>query len=179
MKIAIISDTHDNLPNFKKVISWIKKKGIKVLIHCGDISTAETLKEVLTNYAGKAYIVLGNMDFDSPKIQECITKNMPRVKYFDKVGEVELGGKKIAFCHFPETAKKLAGSKKYDIVFYGHTHKPWQETFYRKEPGKGKKVREIKLVNPGNAAGLFYKATFAVYNTITGNLELKIIENLK
>jgi len=168
MKIAIISDSHDNIPNSKKTINWIVGNKIKYLIHCGDISTADTLKEVLTNYAGRAYIVFGNMDFDRFKIQEYITKNTSRVKYFDKVGEVEFGGKKIAFYHFPELAKKLAKSKKYDIVFYGHTHKPWQE-----------KIGKVKLANPGNVAGLFYKATFAVYDTIIGNLELKIIENLK
>ena len=28
MKIAIVSDTHNNWPNFKKAIDWIKKESI-------------------------------------------------------------------------------------------------------------------------------------------------------
>ena len=53
MKIAIISDTHDNLANFKKAISLIKKEKIKILIHCGDIFEPETIKEALKDFPGK------------------------------------------------------------------------------------------------------------------------------
>jgi len=35
------------------------------------------------------------------------------------------------------------------------------------------------LANPGTLAGMFSKATFAVYDTSTNNLELKILERLK
>jgi predicted phosphodiesterase len=35
------------------------------------------------------------------------------------------------------------------------------------------------LVNPGNLAGMFYKATFAIYETKTDKLELKILETLR
>ena len=38
MKIAIISDTHNNWPNFKKAIEWIKKEKIKLILHCGGYS---------------------------------------------------------------------------------------------------------------------------------------------
>lgn len=168
MKIAIISDTHDNLPNFKKALEWIKKNRIKVLIHCGDISTTETLKEALRDFSGKTYFVFGNMDFDRLQIRNDISKNLPQVQCFNDIGELEIDKKKIAFSHFTELAKKLAKSKKYDIVFYGHSHKPWQE-----------KIGKTRLVNPGNLAGLFYKPTFAIYDTKSDKLELKILEKLK
>ena len=50
MKIAIISDTHDNLANLKKAIDWIKKEKIKIVIHCGDIFKPETIKEILKRF---------------------------------------------------------------------------------------------------------------------------------
>ena len=62
MKIAIISDTHDNLPNFKKAIDWIKKQGIKTIIHCGDVACPETLDSALTDFSGQVFVSLGNAD---------------------------------------------------------------------------------------------------------------------
>ncbi|MFH0856920.1 MAG: metallophosphoesterase family protein, partial [bacterium] len=75
--------------------------------------------------------------------------------------------KKIAFCHFPREAKDLAESGKYDFVFYGHTHKPWEEM-----------VGKCKMLNPGTLAGMFYKATFAVWNVENDRFELKLLELL-
>ena len=81
--------------------------------------------------------------------------------------EIELGGKKIFLNHYPDIAKNKAESGKYDLVFYGHTHKPWEE-----------KVGECRLVNPGELSGQRFKPTFAIYDTETDNLELKILELL-
>ena len=39
MKIAIVSDTHNNWANFKKAIRWIKKEKIQLILHCGDINS--------------------------------------------------------------------------------------------------------------------------------------------
>ena len=167
MKIAIISDTHDNLINFKKALSWIKKRKIKTIIHCGDVFKPSVLKRALENFSGKTHIVFGNTDKDYFSSLEDF-KSLPKVKIWTKAGEIETDKRKIAFCHLPESAKHLAGSQKYDIVFYGHSHKPWIE-----------KIGKTKLVNPGNLAGIFYKATFAFYDTKTGKLELKILEKLK
>ena len=154
MRIAVISDSHDNLPNLKKALDFIKKEKIKIIIHCGDISTPETLEEIAKNFKGKIHYVFGNAD--KGKFEE------------DKkeFGEIKIAGKKIAFCHFPEKAEELAKTG-YDIVFYGHTHKPWEEV-----------IGKTRLVNPGNLTGLWYKGTFAVYDPKTNKLELKILERL-
>ena len=167
MKIAIISDTHDNLANLKKAISFIKEEKIEIIIHCGDICAPGTLKEAFKDFPGKAHIVFGNVDGDRFTITKIAFEELPHVKIWGDLGEIEIDDKKIAFCHFPEFAKELASSQKYDLVFYGHTHKPWEE-----------KINKTKLVNPGNLAGLFYKATFAIYDTKTDKLELKILEKL-
>ena len=164
MKIAIISDTHDNLANLKKAISFIKKGEIKVLIHCGDIFKPETLKEGLKEFQGKIYIIFSEADASFSKIPEDSFEDLPKSKVFEKSGQIKIGGKKIAFCHFPEIARNLAESQKYDLVFYGHTHKPWEE-----------KIGKTQLVNPGNIAGLFFRPSFAIYDTKTGRLELKIL----
>jgi len=164
MKIAIVSDTHDNLPNFKKAVDWIKKEKINTIIHCGDIFKAETIKESLVDYKGKIHLIFSPADADFSKIPQDSFKNLPRVKVYEKFGELKVDGKEIAFCHFPEIATELANNQKYDLVFYGHTHKPWEE-----------KIGKTRLVNPGNIANILYKPTFAVYETKTDKLELKIL----
>ena len=168
MKIAIISDTHDNLANTKKAADFIKKENIRTVIHCGDIFKPETVEEIMKVFKGKLYIVFSPADASFSGIPQDSFKELKRVKIFEEFGEIKISGKKIAFCHFPEIAEDLAKKKKYDLVFYGHTHKPWLE-----------KIGKTKLINPGNLAGIFYKPTFAVYDAKTDKLELKILERLK
>jgi uncharacterized protein len=168
MKIAVVSDTHDNLPNFKKALGWIENNNIKIIIHCGDICTLPFLRESINDFPGKIYLCLGNVDKDHFEISSNQKRKFNNVLFFNEWGELELDNKKIAFTHFPDLAKKLAITNKYDIIFYGHTHKPWEE-----------KTKKTKIVNPGNLAGLFYKPTFAIYDTKKDNLQLKILEKIK
>jgi len=157
MKIAVVSDTHNNWPNFKKAIDWIKNEKIQMILHCGDISNQETIDQAVKEFDGEIKFAKGNVDYNL---------DLP-----EKM-EIELGGKKIAFSHFPDIAKKLAQSGNFDVVFYGHTHRPWDE----RVPGTGR--GECHMINPGELAGHFYKSSFAIYDTATGKLELKILEKL-
>lgn len=167
MKIAIISDTHDNISTLKKAMAWINQNDIQELIHCGDIASFETLQELSQSFHGKIHIVFGNMD-DDYSLSETLKKHpLDNVVSRGKVGAIEIAGARIAFSHLPRTAEDLAKSGKYDIVFYGHTHKPWEE-----------KIDATRLINPGNLAGQFYKPSFAAYDTDAGLLELKILDNL-
>jgi uncharacterized protein len=153
MKFAIVSDTHDNIKNFNKVIGWLNKEKVAMILHCGDICNQEIIKEGEANFRGKIIYVRGNGDYELPEIPETM--------------DLELGGKKVFFNHYPDIAKRAAESGKYDLVFYGHTHKPWEE-----------KVGKCRLVNPGELAGQRYKSTFAIYDTQTDKLELKVLEKL-
>jgi len=162
MKLAIISDSHDNMANLGKVVDWLKKEKIGLVIHCGDISSPSTLKQAFAGFQGELKASLGNADFGLPEEYE----QLPKIKIFSDSGELFLA-KKIAFIHHPDIAENMAESGKYDLVFYGHTHKPWEE-----------KRGNCRLINPGNIAGAFYKASFAVYDLETDKLDLKILELL-
>jgi len=164
MKIAIIADTHGNLANIKKIVDWLKKEKINFIIHCGDVAGPSALKDGFSGFPGEMLLVLGNADFGWKEDYDIL----PNAKVFEKYGEIVLDGKKIAFTHYLEPARGLAKSGKYGLVFYGHTHRPWEE-----------KIGDCRLVNPGEAAGLYQKSTFAVFNTQTDELELKILELLK
>ena len=61
MKIAVISDIHDNIGNLKKTLALIKKAGCERIIFCGDMCTLFSAEEL--DKAGiKTYIVLGNAE---------------------------------------------------------------------------------------------------------------------
>jgi len=166
MKIVIVSDTHGNVANFKKAVSWLNKENIQIILHCGDIGNPESLKESLADFKGEFFGVFGNMDKDFKILIEEYNK-IPRVEIKEDVFEKVIDEKRIAFTHFPDMAKKLAQSGKYNLVFYGHTHRPWEE-----------KVGDCRMINPGELAGQFNKPTFAIYDTETDKLELKVLEKL-
>lgn len=164
MKVAIISDSHDNLSNLKKGIDLIKKEGVEIIIHCGDVCSLSTLKEIFTNFSGEFHLVLGNVDRDHFKIEEVRENEFLNFRVWEEFGELEIEGKKIAFSHSPQLAERLALTQKYDFVFYGHTHRPWL-----------KKIGKTKLINPGELAGIFFKPTFAILDPKTEKIELKIL----
>ncbi|MDO8486332.1 MAG: metallophosphoesterase family protein, partial [Candidatus Staskawiczbacteria bacterium] len=86
MKIAIVSDTHDNLANFNKIINWLNQENIKIILHCGDICNQETINEAVKNFKGEIKFVRGNGDFELDDIPEKM--------------EINLDGKDIAFVHY-------------------------------------------------------------------------------
>jgi hypothetical protein len=144
----------------------MNENNVEQIVHCGDLCAPSILiKTLAPGFSGTIHMVFGNVE-DRDLLPK-VAADLQNVKHYGDVGEVDIGGKRIAFVHFPEKAKQLARSGKFDLVFYGHTHIPWEEV-----------IGKARVINPGTLAGLFAKATFAVYNTDTGNLELKILEKL-
>ena len=45
MKIGVLSDSHDNLPNIRKAVEVFSKNGVEALIHGGDFCSPFTLAE--------------------------------------------------------------------------------------------------------------------------------------
>ncbi len=161
MKIAIISDIHDNLINLEKCLKLCRENNIEELICCGDVTNSETLEFLLRNFTGKVHLVKGNMEIYGEKEVELYGN----IKYYGRVGRAEINGKNVGICHEPYLIKKVLEQGKCDIIFYGHTHRPWESI----EAG-------IKAVNPGPLGGMFQKATFAAWDSESGALELKILE---
>lgn len=182
MLVAIISDIHNNEVNLKKVLDYCRDVKIENIICCGDLASKETLDFLNDNFSGKVYYTFGNMDNDqllafSPAWGEMSQSDREGgekpVEYrktiiFKDFGEIEIEKKNIAFVHYPQKAEKLCQSGKYKFVFYGHTHKPWEQD-----------INGCKMLNPGNVAGEIYLPTFAVWNTENDKFQLVRIHDLK
>src|SRR3989338_7385099 len=131
MKFLIISDIHDNLVNLEKCLNWGRNQGIENAVCAGDVVNSDTL----------AYLA----------------KN---IKYLGRFGVFEIDGKTVGLYHEPWFIKKVAAHchaplKKCNIIFYGHTHRPWLE-----------EKNGVMMANPGTLGGGFFKATFAVWDSV-------------
>ncbi|MFH1822670.1 MAG: YfcE family phosphodiesterase [Patescibacteria group bacterium] len=164
MKIATISDLHDNLENLTKCLNWCKQNKINQLICLGDVTNSQTLNYLAKNFKNNIYLVTGNAEI----YNENELKKFKNIKFYGEYGSFNIDNKKVGICHEKYLVNKIIKENKVDIIFYGHSHKPWQE-----------KVRQTRLINPGTLAGLFYKASFAVWSTESGKIELKILEQIK
>lgn len=162
MKIAIISDIHDNLANLEKCLDWCRANRVAMIICCGDVANSDSIDYLARHFSGRINLVMGNAD----NYDEDILIAYSNIRYHDrKGGKLEIAGKHVGFCHEPYHIKRLLHQAKFDLIFYGHTHKPWESV----ENG-------VRLYNPGTLGGVFYKASFAVWETDKDEVELKILE---
>jgi len=168
MRIAIVSDSHDNIPNIDKMLAFCKKEKIETMIHCGDVCAPDTLKYLADNFTGEIWWTSGNVHGELDLMID-FQKKLSKLHYVKDGSLISIPNVvlKIGITHYPDVAKKLAADNDLDFVFHGHTHQPWEAI-----------VGNCKVVNPGTLAGMFNKATFAVLNTETKNLELKLLELL-
>lgn len=168
MLVSIISDIHDNTVNLKKVLDYCAQNGVEKIICCGDLASIETLDFLNDNFQGEIFYTFGNMDNDYLRDYPFENDRYKNTKIFKGLGETEIGGKKIAFIHFPKRARELCKTRKYELVFHGHTHMPWEE-----------QIGNCKIINPGNVANQRYVPTFAVWNTSDNLFQLIRINELK
>ncbi len=168
MYVAIISDIHNNETNLKKVLEYCRINQIEKIICCGDLASLETLDFLDKNFSGEIFYTFGNMDDDFFKHYSFDKDSYGKIKIFRNFGEMEIDGQKIAFVHFPRKARELCASGKYQFVFYGHTHDPWEE-----------KINECLMLNPGNVTGTRSWPTFAVWDTKKSKFKLVRINELK
>lgn len=163
MKVAIFSDLHDNINNLEMFLNWVEENKISKLIFCGDLCNKTTLEYLSSTFSGEIFMVGGNADLFLPED----TEGLKNLTYNEHKLEIKLGEQKILIAHKPTDLKRyLAQDSNYDFAFHGHTHKPWMN----KENG-------LVIANPGTlGSGSGPVASFAVLETDTGYLELKVLQ---
>lgn len=158
MRIAIISDIHDNIPNLEKCLQWCNKNQIDEIICCGDVTNGDTIKYLSENFKNNIHIIRGNADI----YYEEELEYYPNLINHGRYGKFVMEGFKIGLCHEPEFFKQTNEMCTCSLVFYGHTHRPHIQ---RKD--------NTQFVNPGTLSGMFQMATFAVWDVDAKKIELK------
>lgn len=154
LKVFVISDTHDRLSTIRKFLS-ILEPGEGFLVHLGDVVSPFTLRTLVDGLpAGyKLEVVLGNNDGDVLLLSKVAREVV------DQPDELELCDLRVLAFHGFKTAEftervaeSLACGGYYDIIMYGHTHRPRLD----------RKCRSYML-NPGALSGYLSElSTYAV-----------------
>ena len=170
ISIGVISDTHvptraETLP--EKIENEFRN--VDLILHAGDLVNLETLEKL--KKIAPTIAVEGNMDFSEVK------ENLPEAI------ELQIFNFKIAILHSPIPSwtishfnwlqqiavKKLAKERDFDILIFGHTHRP----LLKKLNVNGKK---FLLLNPGSPTDPFFISPSVAILKITQNsFEAKII----
>ncbi|MGB2783826.1 MAG: metallophosphoesterase [Atribacterota bacterium] len=160
MKIGIISDTHDNLPQIRKAVEVFNREKVELVLHAGDFVSPFTFLE-FKNLNCPLKGIFGNNDGDKLFLQE---KSKGIGELCPAPYNVNINSKNVIMLHKEKLIDALAESQKYDVIIYGHTHR----TDLRK-------IRKTLIINPGECGGwLTGKSTIALLDLET--LEAKIIE---
>ncbi|RME45013.1 MAG: metallophosphoesterase [Chloroflexi bacterium] len=152
-RVAIFSDSHDNIWNLDIALAQVREHGCDVLIHCGDLCAPFIVKQLAEGFSGPIHLVFGNNEGDGRLIQ-VVGSQYAHVTHHGIYAELEIDGRQLAAIHYPEPARRIAQSGHFDLVCYGHDHTRHHEM-----------IGSTHLVNPGEIMGKDHVPTWGLYDT--------------
>jgi len=158
MQIGIMSDTHKNRPGVRYALDIFRALGIQVILHAGDLISAELLEEFKEF---SVYLSFGNGD--DPVIISSKAKTLAERFVCEEMLDLNLAGKRVLMVHGDQRSELEKGiaSGDYDFVFHGHTHR------FRDE-----RVGSTRVINPGALGGRFVgERSFATLDLAKNELQ--------
>jgi uncharacterized protein len=136
VRIGVVSDTHNHLPNVRRIVELLNGAGVDRVVHTGDITQAKTL-DALAGLRAPLLGVYGNNDVERDALGAAAARH--GFALAESGLELALAGRRIVVVHDP---RELDGRSDFDLALHGHTHRLTVE-------------RELhRLVfNPGECAG--------------------------
>ena len=158
MKIALISDTHDNLKMTERFVEDVRRFAPDYLIHLGDIISPFVIP-ILAKLAVPGIIVKGNNDGDTDYLGEmCYNAGF---EFVIPPHRFKIADKNFLITHRPIDIDKF-DLNGLDYYFYGHTH------FHKIGQKEG-----VRVVNPGTVSGYVSgESTYVVVDTRIDEVEL-------
>ncbi len=121
MKIAIISDTHDNTQAVVNIIDYLNQHQIDTAFHAGDICYPGIINRFHTHYHGHLHFVFGNNDGELSTITQ-LASNSHKLTCHNRDMDLEIHGKKIFMNHYTHLVKKIAQTHEFNLYIGGHEH---------------------------------------------------------
>jgi putative phosphoesterase len=158
MRIAILSDIHDNLWNLAAALSAVRDSD--VLICCGDLCSPFVIDE-LAKFPRDIHVVFGNNDADLYRITAKALKTA-NCRVHGELFASEFDGKRLVANHFDYLARPISKSGDYDVVCFGHNHEL-----------EISRAGDCLLINPGPIMGAKFSSgrwedtvpSFVIYET--------------
>jgi len=135
MRLAVLSDIHDNIWNLGAALEYLRGEGIDALLCCGDLCAPFIVDLLRDGLPGvPMHLVFGNNDGDRSAITRKAVESV-RIAVHGELAEltvtsaglvptknVAAGGLRMAMNHYDTIGRGLAASGKYDLVLFGHNH---------------------------------------------------------
>jgi putative phosphoesterase len=138
MRIGVVSDTHNHLPNTRRIVELLNGASVERVVHTGDITQAKTL-HVLAELDAPLYGVYGNNDLERLALE---TAGRELEMYLvDPPLRLRWASREIVVVHDPVDLHD-ALLVDVDLAIHGHDHR------HRNERCEG-----TLLFNPGECAG--------------------------
>ncbi|MBI2964030.1 MAG: YfcE family phosphodiesterase [Deltaproteobacteria bacterium] len=160
MRIGVVSDTHNHLPNVARLVALLNAAGVARVVHTGDITQAKTL-EVLARLHAPLYGVFGNNDLGEREALAAAAARLG-IALCDAPLELSWADRRLVVAHDPSDLA-LARDGDPRVALHGHTHRRTIE-----RPALGGLV-----FNPGECAGhLRGRNAVGVVDLVTLEVEL-------
>lgn len=140
MLFGVVSDTHNNIKNIKRIISIFNELSLEFVIHTGDVTKPDALKE-FSKLNTKLIGVYGNNDRNEQGLEDTAIEN--GFLFRQPPFKISKANRKIVIFHEPDLINEFLIKNDVDIVLHGHTHR------YREES-----INNTLLFNPGESAGM-------------------------
>ena len=172
MKIAIISDIHENFYNLVSFYEKIEGMNIEHILCLWDLMNNGIAKTLA--YSGiPVQMIWWNNDGSKVAIIKTSLSENSQLSVWEETFDIfEIAWRKLFLTHYPVLARPMAKSWDFDAVFFGHTHSVFAE-----------QVNDSLLLNPGElSAHKTWTATFAIYDSDSNTaeiIELEDYQNMK
>jgi hypothetical protein len=140
MRIALMSDTHDDLRALERALEIVRAEEIDVVLHCGDLC-GPAIIEALSAF--DTWIARGNMD-RHPELAPTAREAVGAGRLADR-HRLTLDGHSAVLVHGHRESelRGIINSGRHGYVFHGHTHRRRDQC-----------VGPTRVINPGALGGL-------------------------
>lgn len=139
MRIGVVSDTHNQLRNVRRIVELFNAARVDQVVHTGDITEPRTL-EVFAGLAAPLVGVYGNNDVDRAGL--AATAETVGIRLAEPPLSISWHQRRLLVVHDPHYLSE-AQLAAHDVVLHGHTHRAVHE-----------RRGDALVFNPGECAGL-------------------------
>ena len=144
MRIGVVSDTHNHLPNVSRIVELFNAARVERVVHAGDITQAKTL-EVLSGLDARLHGVYGNNDLERQSLEAAAARLDFQI--CDPPLELSWADRRIRVFHDPREFEEgpiaaQPAATQPALILHGHVHR------HRLERRNG-----TTIFNPGECAG--------------------------
>ncbi len=157
MKIAILSDIHDNVWNLAAALQSLQS--VDLMICCGDLCSPFIVSQMAKSFHGPIHIVFGNNDGDLFRITQQ-AQGYAHVNLHGAFFQGEFAGLRFAANHYVDISHALVAGSDFDVICYGHNH-----TYHIETIGNSLIINPGALMGYNPIIGKDIPATFVVYDT--------------